>query len=379
MCGRLMRLGLGYGDVSMRRLVVFDAYPFDVGGTHRLLRRLPGALSSYGWSVRVVVPAEGVAADYLRGGGVDVRVVAAAPGLLHYGASTTGSRAIRAGLELPRYWRRCSRHFDEYADVVVANDARGLLLAGPAARMAGSRLLWWVHAEPPQLQRVLRPLSMLADSVIASSAPLLRWSRRGGEVVAPPVDMPTPRRARRSGRPLIASIARVHPQKGIDVLAKASRRLRDLGVDHEVVVAGSSRGDDAARDLEALVTRLGLDETFTIAGEISDVASLLDRAVVYAQCSRSAEGFGMATLEAMAHGLPVVASDVGGLHDLVADVGLLVPADDPDVVAAAVHRLLGDPALRRRLGEAARDRAALYSPEEWARHMAGVLDRMVHR
>ena len=67
----------------------------------------------------------------------------------------------------------------------------------------------------------------------------------------------------------------------------------------------------------------------------------------------------MACLEAMAHGVPVVASAVGGLLDLVADgeTGVLVPPGDVPALRTALERLLGDPELRRRMGDAARTRA----------------------
>jgi alpha-maltose-1-phosphate synthase len=82
------------------------------------------------------------------------------------------------------------------------------------------------------------------------------------------------------------------------------------------------------------------------------------RAAVVA-CPSRREGFGVVAAEAMAHGRPVVASAVGGLLDLVSDekTGLLVPPGDVGALRAALERLLGDPALRRRLGEAGRDHA----------------------
>jgi colanic acid/amylovoran biosynthesis glycosyltransferase len=83
-----------------------------------------------------------------------------------------------------------------------------------------------------------------------------------------------------------------------------------------------------------------------------------DRAAVVA-CPSRREGFGVVAAEAMAHGRPVVASAVGGLLDLILDeeTGLLVAPGDVDALRAALERLLGDSALRRRLGEAARERA----------------------
>jgi glycosyltransferase involved in cell wall biosynthesis len=90
---------------------------------------------------------------------------------------------------------------------------------------------------------------------------------------------------------------------------------------------------------------------------------------------RSVEGFGLVYLEAAAHGLPVVAHDVGGVADAVIDgvTGLLVPPERPLQLAAAFEKLIHDPALRRRLGTAGREWAgrncwrksaeALFNPE----------------
>jgi glycosyltransferase involved in cell wall biosynthesis len=90
-----------------------------------------------------------------------------------------------------------------------------------------------------------------------------------------------------------------------------------------------------------------------------ELQRLYDRAAVVV-CPSRREGFGVACLEAMAHGRPVVATRVGGLRDLVVDgeTGLLVPPRDVEALRAALERLLADPELRRRLGAAGRTRAA---------------------
>jgi glycogen(starch) synthase len=90
-----------------------------------------------------------------------------------------------------------------------------------------------------------------------------------------------------------------------------------------------------------------------------ELQRLYDRAAVVV-CPSRREGFGVACLEAMAHGRPVVATRVGGLRDLVVDgeTGLLVPPRDVQALRAALERLLADPELRRRLGAAGRTRAA---------------------
>jgi glycosyltransferase involved in cell wall biosynthesis len=131
--------------------------------------------------------------------------------------------------------------------------------------------------------------------------------------------------------------------------------LADVGSPFRVLVVGD--GPDRA-GVEAAARRLGLDAAVEFAGERRDVAALLAGADVFVLASRS-EGAPLSILEAMAAGLPVVASNVGGVGELVVDgeTGLLVPPRDPAALTEALERLLADPALRRRLGAAGRRRA----------------------
>jgi len=138
--------------------------------------------------------------------------------------------------------------------------------------------------------------------------------------------------------PEVLYVGRLSPEKNVDTLVEA---LGDLGL----VVAG----DGPLRDL--VPNALG-------AVPHAEVERLLERAsVVVAPSER--EGFGLAAAEAMAFGRPVVAAAGGGLLELVSDgeTGLLVPPRDAKALRASVERLLADPELRRRLGEAARARA----------------------
>jgi glycosyltransferase involved in cell wall biosynthesis len=133
-------------------------------------------------------------------------------------------------------------------------------------------------------------------------------------------------------------VGRLSPEKNVGTLVEA---LGDLNL----VVAG----DGPLRDL--VPNALG-------AVPHAEVERLLERAaVVVAPSDR--EGFGLAAAEAMAFGRPVVAAAGGGLLELISDgeTGLLVPPRDPEALRTAVERLLADPELRERLGQAARARA----------------------
>jgi glycosyltransferase involved in cell wall biosynthesis len=151
---------------------------------------------------------------------------------------------------------------------------------------------------------------------------------------------------------LLVVVGALEDRKGHAVLLEAIARLGDPRLQVRCAGDGSLRAV-----LEARRDALGLARTVGFLGRVDDVAPLLGAGDVMVMPSRH-EGLGVAALEAMAAGLPVVASRVGGLPEAVADgdTGLLVPPDDVAALAAAVARLAADPALARRLGAAGRAR-----------------------
>jgi glycosyltransferase involved in cell wall biosynthesis len=136
-------------------------------------------------------------------------------------------------------------------------------------------------------------------------------------------------------------------------LVRALARLSEGGFEALLVGDGPDRGE-----VEAEIVKLGVEGRVKLAGERSDVPALLADSDVFVLSSRS-EGLPVSVLEAMAAELPVVASDVGGLGELVVDgeTGLLVPSGDPAALAEALGRLLDDRELRQKLGAAGRARA----------------------
>src|SRR5688572_28207303 len=149
----------------------------------------------------------------------------------------------------------------------------------------------------------------------------------------------------------VVTVANLRPEKNHETLIAAAAQLAaDFpGVQFQIVGDGPRRAE-----LEALVRTSGLERTVAFLGHREDVSDLLGAADVFVLPSRS-EAFPNGAIEAMAAGLPVIASAVGGLLDLIEPdrTGLLVPAEDAGALAAALRRLLNDPPLARRLGEAA--------------------------
>jgi glycosyltransferase involved in cell wall biosynthesis len=155
--------------------------------------------------------------------------------------------------------------------------------------------------------------------------------------------------------PVLLVAANLVRRKGVDVLLAAVAALAPRSRS-TLWVAGD--GPERA-ELESAAARLGIAERVRFLGRRSDVPDLLEACDVFVLPARQ-EGLGVAALEAMARGRPVVASAVGGLAEIVIPerTGLLVPPDDAAALAAALDRLLADPGLARRLGAAGAARVA---------------------
>jgi glycogen(starch) synthase len=192
------------------------------------------------------------------------------------------------------------------------------------------------HA-PLLARRVLRG----ARVVIAASTALADLARllgaRDVRVIPSGVELPA-EVGQEAEPPEVLYAGRLSAEKGVLELVEAARGLT-------LVVAGDGPLRSRVPEARGFVAH-------------DELQGLYARAAVVA-CPSRREGFGMACLEAMAHGRPVVATGVGGLRDLVLDgeTGLVVPPRDPVALRRALERLLGDVSLRSRLGAAGRERA----------------------
>jgi glycosyltransferase involved in cell wall biosynthesis len=163
----------------------------------------------------------------------------------------------------------------------------------------------------------------------------------------------TPRARKPDGVVNVAYVGRIRPVKGVSVLVDAWPKVAAQGNNARLLIAG----DGAERGALAETARAsGVGDTVEFLGEVTDVPGVLARADIYVQPSFQ-EGLPNAVLEAMAMGLPIVATRVSGNEDVVADGdnGLLVPPGDPEVLAAALRRLVADPALAARMGRRSRE------------------------
>ncbi|MDQ6908756.1 MAG: glycosyltransferase family 4 protein [Chloroflexota bacterium] len=222
-------------------------------------------------------------------------------------------------------------------------------LVRTAARHADRTIALDAILVPDVMRNLGLPRERIA--IVPNGIDVERVDRLVGTVV-PPTD----------GPPVIVSLARIEPNKGLDVLAAA------LGIVREQLPAGWKWlhiGDGAARpQVEAAIERAGIGGHATLLGRLPDAAlhRTLAAATLFVHPTRY-EGSPLVMLEAMAHRLPIVASAVGGIPDKVipGETGWLVPPDDPAALGAAICSALGQPpAILRAVGERGRARVVAH-------------------
>jgi glycosyltransferase involved in cell wall biosynthesis len=349
----------GGNHASTRPRIVFLITLAETGGAQTYVASLLGALTR-DFDVVVAAHGDGPLRDATPEAGA--RFVS----LTHVRRAVSPWRDALGLLEVLRFLRR------ERPQILHVNSAKAAALG---------RLAAWIVRVPVRVYTV-HGWAFLADEGLASTG--YRWVERGLRrlttvticvsenerragvaaracdeattvVIRNGVERTNAAREESSSRPpRLVMVGRLQAPKDPLTLIGALAYLHGQDLEALLVGDGPERGT-----VEEEVRRAGVESTVRLLGERSDVAELLRGAEIFVLSTRS-EGLPLSVLEAMAAGLPVVASNVGGVPELVVDgeTGLLVPPGDPRSLAAAIERLLQDPSLSRRLGEAGRARVA---------------------
>jgi glycosyltransferase involved in cell wall biosynthesis len=235
--------------------------------------------------------------------------------------------------------------------------------------------LRWVQSRLPFLGWLVRRAARTSAQAVAISSYTARELRKFAdvpiEVIPYTAELPAPSTpvAARGADPAILFVGRLIERKGVHHLIRALGAVRERTPARLVIV-----GDGPERSpLEALARDTGVGEHVEFRGRVSD--DELRRAYAAASvfvlpsvldARQDTEGLGVVLLEAMNYSVPVVASDIGGITDIVQHdrTGLLVPPGDEPALAHALSRVLTDPALSRMLGQAGRQR--LHDAFSWA-------------
>ncbi|MCT0229487.1 glycosyltransferase [Synechococcus sp. CS-1324] len=165
-----------------------------------------------------------------------------------------------------------------------------------------------------------------------------------------------PRTASHSGTPRIGMVARLEIHKDQPTLLRAAALLRDQGMACEIWLVGEG---SHRPQLEALIAELDLGDRVKLLGMRRDIPELLAQLDLFVFAAKPDEGFGIALAEAMAAGVPIVATDVGACREVLENgqLGRLVAPGDPGALAAGIREVLADPLAARRRAERARKRA----------------------
>src|SRR3954468_10293465 len=282
-------------------------------------------------------------------------------------------------------------------DLVVAWLTRDQVYVGLAAPLAGlaRRVVWWQHLLPSDaLDRVatLLPAGAIGTSSRGAAAAQARLRpRRPTFTVAPGIDPPRAATADEAaavrdelgipaGRVVAGNVARLQPWKGQPLLLEATALMRSRGLDvHALFVGGDAHhlAPGYAEGLRRQAAELGIADAVTFAGQVPDPAPYLGAIDMLVNLA-ALEPFGIAMVEAMALGLPVVAVDAVGPREIVEpeSTGLLSAASGT-ALAEAIGRVAADRELRARMGEAGRARfAGAFTAERMARELEAQLERL---
>jgi glycosyltransferase involved in cell wall biosynthesis len=332
-------------DVEPPTILLMANFADIIGGGEESLLGLAATLDRRRLRVLASVTADGEVATRLRALGVPVNVVR----LPRVRPWTLGP-IVLAVMRLRRLLR-CER-----VTLVHAHGSRGALYAGFATRGLDVPLVWHVRVADPD-PRLDRLLARLAEAIVVnSSATAARLRRIPGAAakltivpngVDPTRFAPGPADARLVDSlgldpavPVVGYFGRLERGKGVDVLVDAATRLHAKLPATAFLFVGEGPLREA---LTARAATAGLPACFV--GQRDDVAALLRLCAVVVLPSRQ-EAFGRILIEAMAAGVPVVASAVGGIPEVCVDgvTGLLVPPEDADALAVAIALTLTDQA-----------------------------------
>jgi phosphatidylinositol alpha-mannosyltransferase len=347
------------------------------GGVGNHVRALAGELRRAGHQVDVLAPAEGPVAEpgFVGLGGSVAVPYNGSVARIAFGPRALGRvrRAVgRGGYDLLHVHEPLSPSVGLLAVASTRIPTVGTFHANLGRSLA-------LEAAGPLLRRVY---DRLAGRIAVSASARDTWQGRfGGTMAVVPNGVapeffagPKPLDALAGDGPTVLFVGRLEPRKGLAYLVRACLRLKPAFPGLRLLVVGRDDRHQQDKLMAMVPPRLRPDLVFVGAVPQADLPSWYASADVFCAPSLGGESFGIVLAEAMAVGLPVVCSDIGGYRDVVHDGtdGLLVPPRDPEALAAALGGLLDNPARLAAMGQAAATAARRYAWETVAGEVAEV-------
>jgi glycosyltransferase involved in cell wall biosynthesis len=338
--------------VTIRVLHIIDTW--GVGGAETVCVDIAAGIRDHGFESHGAVIKEGWVWDAFRARSVPVTIVGTSSG----------------GFDGRLFFGLWSARRSLGAELVQSHLLSGNLYASVAGWLARVPVVCTFHGHvdiDPSLPRANAKLSVInrcASRIVFVSdsirrAYLERYPKVADKsvVIHNGVDCEhfKPNRSERSAPALsLLAVGNIRKAKSYHVMLHVAAKLRDAGIPFHLRIAGWAL-PPLYDELLALRAELGLEPLVTFLGYVSDPAQLFQSADLYLSTS-SSEGFSLTTVQAMATGLPVIATRSGGPDEIITDRrdGLLVPVGDVAAIVSAVTRLYSEPATREAYGEAGR-------------------------
>lgn len=372
------------------RVMLFD-HTAQLGGGEIALYDLVRFFDQRRVTPVVVLASDGPLADKLRGliaagSSLELHILPISSEVLHTRKDSLGGGTLLQAKNIFHslgYIRRLAAFIrSQHIDIVHTNSLKADILGGLAGRLAGRPVIWHIRDRiendylPPRVVWLMRKLGrILPRYVLANSTATLATmhldGRIPGSAVASGVDManfpasvapsvPEPRQDTAAYAPVIGIVGRICNWKGQHIFLQAAAIVRQQwpGARFQVIGAPLFQEKHLEDELKALAATLGLEDAVDFMGFRTDVNNLIQQMTILVHASTTGEPFGQVIVQGMAASKPVVATNGGGVPEIVIDgvTGYLVPMSDASAMAIAIQKLLASPAKAAEMGRLGRQR-----------------------
>jgi len=402
---------VGELNTSAKRVLFVD-HTAAISGGEIALANLVHHLDSRKVKGIVVLGADGPLVDRLRPA-AEVHILPLSSSIATQKKDLLGFRSlfrIKDAFVLVRYIWRLSRFIREHKiDVIHYNSLKADIIGGIAGRVTMRRVVWHVRDRidddylPRSVVRIFRFLShVIPHYVIANSAATLRTLHLSSSALATSIPsgvemsgnvaivhdgttaVETSSTPRNDSVFRIGLIGRISPWKGQHIFIQAAALVNKRFPKARFVIIGAALFGEEQYDKEVrqLPQELGIEHIVEFAGFCKDINLALSNLDLVVHASTKGEPFGQVIIEGMAAGKPVVATNGGGVPEIVEDgkTGILVPMGDATAMAEAICQILESPGRAREMGRKGRDRvAAHFTMDQTARRVEAVYEEMFRR
>ena len=367
--------------MNARPRILMVGHTAALGGAELALLRMVRRVDAARFDCRVLLFSDGPLVAQLREAGIATDLLPLSYKVVNTSRHQAGGALFRfheVWATASQVWRVARFIRANRIDLVHTHSLKANLIAGLASRLAGRSCIWHLHMSltdgymPPWLAKIFRFLTrsvpgyLIANShytlcsvAVAGSRP--SWVIYPGihlEEFAPPA--PTPSQERHHAT--VGIIGRISSTKGQDIFLRTAARVLQRFPTVRFQVIGSAFFNDLVyeEEIHRLAESLGIAASVEFISFVSNVAARLHGLDIFVLASTTPEPFGQILVEAMAAGKPVVATNAGGVPEIVThgQNGLLVPPGDVDQLAEAIHRLLSHPEQTSEMARRGQERVA---------------------